>query len=263
MSRVIAIANEKGGVAKTTTSISLAGILVDCGKTVLLVDMDPQASLTVYLGVRPQSVRKSAADILMHSADPECIPTEIPNLDLIPSNNELALTERFLTVRRNHLHILKNALSKIKHYDVIILDSPPSLAIITQNVLVASDLLIIPVIPEYLAVTALRDITKLIQALRKKANPQLSYRILFTLVDQRIKSHNTICNKFREKFGNAIYETEIHIDTRLRDASSAGLPISHFLKQTRSAQEYHALLMEINAHFLALDSAIPQHSPFF
>lgn len=263
MPRVIAIANEKGGVAKTTTSISLAGTFVEAGKTVLLVDMDPQASLTVYLGVTPHSLRKSSADILIHSADPECISTEIPNLDLIPSNNELALAERFLTIRRNHQHILKEALSKIMHYDAIIIDSPPSLGIITQNALVAADLLIVPVIPEYLAVTALRDITQLIQTLRVKANPRLSYRILFTLVDQRIKSHNTVCSKFREKFGSAIYDTEIHIDTRLRDASSAGLPISQFLAQTRSALEYQALLEEITAQFIELDSAIPKQSPFF
>jgi chromosome partitioning protein len=263
MPRVIAIANEKGGVAKTTTTISLAGTLVENGKTVLLIDLDPQASLTIYLGVSPHAARKSVADILMHSSEAECLPTEIPNLDLIPSNSEVALAERFLTVRSNHLHILKQALTKIKNYDAIIIDSPPALGITTQNALVAADLLIIPVIPEYLAVTALRDITQLIQTLRVKANPRLSYRILFTLVDQRIKSHNVIRSRFREKFGNAIYETEIHIDTRLRDASSAGLPISHFLTQTRSAREYRALLQELNAQFVELDPTIQNQSPFF
>lgn len=245
MSRIIAIANEKGGVAKTTTAISLGGVLVERGQSVLLIDLDPQASLTVYLNISPYLVKTSVADIFLNGSPPVLLKTGINNLDLVPSNPDLVLAERFLAVRQDYKKILKNALQNIRKYDAIIIDCPPSLSAVTQNAFVAANLMIIPVIPEYLAVYTLRNLTKLIKSIRATENPQLSYRILFTMVDQRIKSHNTIKDRFREKFSNAIYNTEIQIDTRLRDASTAGFPITQYLPKTRSALQYRALANEI------------------
>ena len=151
MTRIIAISNEKGGVAKTTTAVSLGGALVEMGREILLVDLDPQANLSLALGITPQNVRRSIADILLNSAAPLSISreTSIPGLDLIPSNSEMGMAERFLPIRQNYKFVLREALSSIHHYDSIILDCPPSLGVITINALVAADLLIIPTHAEY------------------------------------------------------------------------------------------------------------------
>jgi chromosome partitioning protein len=244
MARVIAIANEKGGVAKTTTAISVGGVLAEMGRNVLLIDMDPQASLTVYLGFAPHGTNTSIADVLLNAANPIPLHTTIPNIALLPSHPDLAFAERSLTVREHYKQTLRHSIEGLDNYDEIIIDCPPSLGVLTQNALVAAELLIMPVVPEYLAVYALRDTTQLIRSIRETDNPQLSYRILFTIVDQRIKSHNTICSRFREKFGEAIYQTVIQIDTRLRDASIAGLPITHYIPGTRSSTQYRALVHE-------------------
>jgi len=245
MALAIAITNEKGGVAKTTTAISLGGVLADMGHKVLLVDMDPQASLTVYFGITPHIESNSVANVIMEEAAPVPKKTSITNLHILPSHPELALAERLVKDRKDYRRLLKNGIKQLNHFDTIIIDCPPSLGVLTQNALVAAELMIIPVVPEYLAVYALRDTTQLIKSIRETDNPHLSYRILFTIVDQRIKSHMTICNRFREKFGEAIYTTEIQIDTRLRDASIAGLPITHYLPDTRSAHQYRSLVQEL------------------
>jgi chromosome partitioning protein len=245
MFQVIAIANEKGGVAKTTTAISLGGVLVEMGRKVLLIDMDPQASLTVYLGITPHTENNTVASVLMNGSTPFPRETPIQNLYLLPSHPELAEVERNLSTREGYRLLLKHGLQQINAFDSIIIDCPPSLGLLTQNALVAAELMIMPVVPEYLAVYALRDTTQLVKSIRETDNAYLSYRILFTIVDQRIKSQVTICNRFREKFGDAIYNTIIQIDTRLRDASIAGLPITHFLPDTRSSHQYRDLAKEI------------------
>jgi chromosome partitioning protein len=244
MTRVITIANEKGGVAKTTTAISLGGVFAEMGNKVLLVDIDPQASLTVYLGINPQLGSQSVAEIIFNSAVPQAQKTKIPNLFLLPSHVNLGTMDGKITNLEDARTLLKNGLQQMQDFDTIIIDCPPSLGLLTQNALVAAELMIMPVVPEYLAVYALKDTTQIIKSIRERENPQLSYRILFTIVDQRIKSHKLICKRFRETFGDAIYQTEILIDTRLRDASIAGLPITHYLPDTRSARQYKALVQE-------------------
>ncbi len=245
MTKIIAIANEKGGVAKTTTAISLGGVLVEMGHKVLLIDMDPQASLSVYFGITPHAPENTMAKVILNGSKPNPFETTIHNLFVLPSHHELANVQQKITIREDYRLLLKKGIQHLNSFDTIIIDCPPSLGLLTQNALVAADLLIIPFIPEYLAVFALRDTTQLIKSIRETDNAQLSYRILFTIVDKRIKSHSTICNRFREKFGQAIYNSEILIDTRLRDASIAGLPITHYLPDTRSAQQYRALAKEL------------------
>ena len=245
MSKIIAVANEKGGVAKTTTAISLGGAFVLAGKSVLLVDMDPQASLTIYFGFYPSESFTSTADILINSAVPKVLSTGIPRLNIIPASRDLSLADRFLTVRKDSIKILKEALSSFRDFDVIIIDCPPSLGITTQNALVAADLLITPVTPEYLAVNTLRTIFQLIRSIRSTENPTLVYRILFTIVDKRIRSHLTISSRFRDKFPSAVLKTQIRVDTRIRDASMIGVPVMMYAPKTRSALEYQSLITEI------------------
>lgn len=250
MTQIIAIASEKGGVAKTTTAAALGGALVQMGQDVLLIDLDPQASLTLALGIPPHTVRHSVADVLINSAAPISISREttIPGLDLLPSNSEMVLAERFLPIRREYKHILKEALSHIPLYNTIILDCPPSLGVITHNAMVASDLLIIPTVPEYLSIYSLRNILRDIRAIRKSDNPFLNYRILITMLDRRIGSHITLSDQLRATFSEAILQNQIQVDTRLRDSTVAGLPITHFAPRSRSAQQYLALAQEITQH---------------
>lgn len=247
MTRIIAIANEKGGVAKTTTAISLGGALAEMKQDVLLIDLDPQANLSLALGVPPHNVRRSIADVLLNSAPPVNISreTSIPGLDLIPSNSEMALTERFLPIRQRYQTVLRQALSSIKMYDTIILDCPPALGAITQNALVAADLLIIPTQVEYFSVYALRNVMKMIRSIREDENPNLSYRILITMLDIRVGSHKTLSKQLRSTFGKAMFNTAIQIDSQLRESAIAGIPINHYSPRSRSAEQYRTLAKEL------------------
>jgi len=247
MSNVIAIASEKGGVAKTTTALSLGGALVESGQDVLMVDLDPQASLTLSLGIPPHTIRRSIADVLLNSVSPVSVSrqTVIPGLDLVPSNGSLELAERFLPVRRNYRTILRDILREIQLYDTVVIDCPPSLGAVTANAIVAADLLCVPTIPEYLSVYSLRNVLNLIRTVREKNNPKLKYRILVTMLDKRIKSHLALNEQIRSTFKDAVFKTIIQVDTRLRDAAIAGYPITHFATKSRSALQYRALVEEL------------------
>lgn len=250
MPNIIAISNEKGGVAKTTTSVSLAGALVEMGKEILLVDLDPQANLTLALGISPEKVRKSISDILLNSASPLSISREttIPGLDIIPANSEMGLAERFLPIRQKYKFILREALTNVNSYDTIILDCPPSLGVITQNALVAANLMIIPTQAEYFSTYALKNVMGIIRSIRESDNPQLSFRILITMKDIRIRSHKSLSEQLRSTFGKAVFETTIQIDTKLRETSIAGLPITHYFPQSRGAQQYRSLAQELEEY---------------
>ncbi len=247
MTQIIAIASEKGGVAKTTTAISLGGALVELGQEVLMVDMDPQASLTLSLGIPPHKVRRSIADVLINLAPPVSVSreTSIPGLDLLPSNFEMELAERFLPIRKDYKHILRETLQSVRLYDTIILDCPPSLGAVTSNALVAADMLIIPTHPEYLSIYSLRNVLRVVRTIRAEENPTLNYRILITMLDQRVGSHITLSEQLRSTFKGAVFNTTIQVDTRLRDSTIAGVPITHFARNTRSAGQYRDLAQEL------------------
>ncbi|MBT3389335.1 MAG: ParA family protein [Chloroflexi bacterium] len=247
MTNIIAIASEKGGVSKTTTAVSIGGALVKSGREVLLIDLDPQASLTLALGTPPHTIRHSTADMLFTATTPIGLSreTSIAGLDLIPSNAELIMAERFLPIRKDYKNILKNLLANIQLYDTIILDCPPALGAITHNALVAANLLVIPTLPEYLSVYTLRNMLSIVRSIRMKDNPKLNYRILISMFDQRIGSHISISKQLRTTFKQAVCNTIIQVDTRLRDSTVAGIPITHFAANTRSAKEYRALAQEL------------------
>lgn len=247
MRQIITVANEKGGVAKTTTVLSLGGALVEAGFEVLLVDLDAQANLSLGLGVDPGKVRRSIADVLLNSASLLNISreTSIPGLDLAPSNMDMGLAERFLSIRQDYEHVLQNAIKNVPPYDYILLDCPPSLGAVSLNALTAADLIIIPTQPEYFSVHGLRGVLATIRRIRNQGNPNLSYRVLITMMDRRNRIHRTLSDQLRATFGDGVLQTVIEIDTKLRESTVVGLPITQYFTRSRSALQYRALAQEL------------------
>lgn len=272
---VIAIANQKGGVAKTTTAVSLGGALARHNQEVLLVDLDAQANLTLALGKDPSRVRGSVTEVLFNSASLLSVSreTSIPGLDLVPANAGMDLAERFLPVRKDYETILRRALrSELRpagassttppavyprsvppnpptiHYDYVLLDCPPFLGAVTLNALVAADILIIPTQPEFFSANALRTMTAAIRQVRSQHNPDLVYRILITLSDRRNRIHREVGEQIRNTFGEGVFQTIIEVDTKLRESAIEGLPITYYKNQSRSALQYEALAQELMAN---------------
>ncbi len=249
MPYVIAISNEKGGVAKTTTTFSLGAALTETGKDVLLIDLDPQGNLTLANGIEPGEAKLNSGEMLLDqlNAKETIRQTSTPRMDIIPSHPRLAEAEQFLPVRTNYTSTLKNALSTqdVHKYDYILLDCPPSMGAITVNALTAADLLIIPTQAEYFSAYALRDMMMLIRRIRKDSNPELAYRILITLLDQRNRAHRAIREQLQQTFGVGLFETVIEVDTRLRESPIIGVPITQYRPNSRGSQQYRVLAQEL------------------
>jgi chromosome partitioning protein len=250
MTHIIAVANEKGGVAKTTTAVSLGGAFVEMEKDVLLVDLDPQANLSLAVGIPPHKVRRSVADVLLNATTPMSVSREttIQGLDVLPANADMGMAERFLPIRQNYQLLLKKALETIQLYDIIILDCPPSMGAVTLNALVAADLLIIPTQAEFLSAYALRHVMATIRSVREQDNPNLMYRILITMLDVRIGSHKALSQQLHDTFGKAVLQSIIRIDSKLRESTIAGLPITHYVPRSRGALQYRALAQELEQY---------------
>ena len=252
MSYIIAIANEKGGVAKTTTTLSLGASLVESGNEVLLIDLDAQANLSLALAVDPISNYQSTSNVFLDGTSPTSISREtgIPGLDLIPSNQEMVQTEKFLHVRPNYETILQNALrtDPNMHYKYIILDCPPFLGSVTFNALAAADMLLIPTQPEFFSVHALKSMLSLVRTIRNKHNPRLTYRLLITMLDRRNRTHRNMGEQLRSTFGTGLLNTTISTDTKLRESPIAGMPIIYYAPKSRAAQQYRSLAEEINQY---------------
>lgn len=259
MTTIIAVANPKGGVGKTTTAASLAGVLAEQDQEVLLVDLDPQAHLTLAMGVNPLKVRRSIVDVIcdkvgLYHAIRE---TRFPGIDLLPSRPEFA--EAMLSLPGDYQkldqHFFKNGktqvltspreiASDLEVYHFVILDCPPSWNRILYYALHAAHLLLIPVQPEYFSVYNLKSVMAVIQQARK-TNPQLSYRLLFTLADPQNPLHDELSAQIRGAFEAAVLETTIQIDPQLPQSAAAGLPITEFDPEALSVGQYQALLAEI------------------
>jgi chromosome partitioning protein len=249
MTYVVAISNEKGGVAKTTTTLSLGAALAEAGKKVLVVDLDPQANLTLALGIEPGSAAVTSSHILIESAPlmSARLKTEIENLDLIPSHSSIESAEQFLPVRTHYTSGLKHAIDNAAPlpYDYIIFDCPPFLGAITTNALSASDLLLIPTQAEYFSAYALRNMMGIIRRVRLESNPDLGYRILVTMLDKRNRTHRNIQEQLQNTFGEGLFKAVIEVDTKLRESPIAGLPITRYKPSARGSQQYRELAQEL------------------
>jgi chromosome partitioning protein len=249
MSYIIAVSNEKGGVAKTTTTLSLGGALAEAGHKVLVMDLDPQANLTLALGVEPGYAAVTSSHILIESAPlmSARLSTEIENLDLIPSHASIESAEQFLPIRTHYTSGLKRALDAASPlpYDYVIFDCPPFLGAITTNALSAADLLIIPTQAEYFSAYALRNMMGIIRRVRQESNANLGYRIIITLLDRRNRTHRNIQEQLQNTFGEGLFKTVIEIDTKLRESPIAGLPITRYRPSARGSQQYRELAQEL------------------
>jgi len=248
MAYVIAVANEKGGVAKTTTSVSLGASLAEEGQRVLLVDLDPQANLSLDLGAEPEKVQQTMVKVFTDSASLHSVITQtnVERLDLIPSNSELGMLERFLPTRAGYETSIRRALvNNISDYQFLIFDCPPFLGSVTLNALVASNLLLVPTQAEYFSIYALRNLMNLLRRIRAQYNPGLTYRLILTMYDRRNRIHRNLYEQLQTTFGNGLFSTVIETDTKLRESSIAGLPITNHSPKSRSAIQYRALAQEI------------------
>jgi len=243
----IAIANEKGGVAKTTSTISIGAVLAESGSKTLLIDLDPQANLSLAFGIEPAKTKKSSASLFVESAQAQELiqVTNVPGLAIIPSNMETSLAERLLPGRPNYENVLKINLDTLEDYDFILMDCPPFLGALTLNALVASHLLIIPTQAEFFSIFALKNLMSLVRRVRNQYNPQLTYRLLLTMVDRRNRTHRTMSEQLRTSFNSGVLQSVIEVDTKLRESPIAGVPIIQYAPKTRSSLQYRALTQEI------------------
>ncbi len=252
MTHVIAISNEKGGVAKTTTTLSLGAALGELGRRVLLIDLDPQANLTLALGFEPAKVEHTSGEILLDAAPllEARLQTNFVGLELIPANLSLEHAEQVLPVYLDYTSRLRSAIEKASPlpYDFIIMDCPPSLGAITVNALSAANLLIIPTQAEYFSAYALRDMMTIVRQVRADDNPNLAYRILVTLLDQRNRTHRNILEQLERTFGEGLFKTIIEVDTKLRESPILGLPITQYRPTSRGATQYRSLAEELIAY---------------
>jgi chromosome partitioning protein len=248
---IIALSNEKGGVAKTTTAVSLGASFAETGMKVLLVDLDPQANMTLALGMEPSKIKLSSAAVFLENTPIASIiqHTSFPNVDIVPSKEEMATSERFLPMRPEYECTLRNSLSaQPLDYDIVLMDCPPSLGVITLNAYIASNLLVIPTQAEYFSVYALRNLMTWIRRVRAQYNPGLKYRLLLTMFDRRNRTHRVLSEQLRTNFEDGMLSTIIEIDTKLRETAIAGVPILVHAPKSRASFQYRALAQEISEY---------------
>jgi chromosome partitioning protein len=260
MSRVIAIANQKGGVGKTTTAINLGASLAVAEKKTLVVDIDPQGNATSGLGLERRDTLPTVYDVLIGerpAQDAVASAVHFPTLDLIPSTRDLVGAEIELVEAQNRETILRRALKEVRErYDYVLVDCPPSLGLLTLNTLTAADSVLIPIQCEYYALEGLSQLLNTIRLVQKGLNPSLDIEgVLLTMYDRRLNLSRQVAAEAREYFGGKVYRTAIPRNVRLAEAPSFGKPIVLYDVLSQGAQAYLQLAKEVLARLPAGESA--------
>lgn len=261
--RVWAVANQKGGVAKTTTSIALAGLLADAGKRVVVVDLDPHGSMTSYFGHDPDSLEHSSFDLFQHKGSvpqglPQqlLLPTSHERIFLLPSSTALATLERQSPGQSGLGLVIAKSLAQLwQDFDYALIDSPPLLGVLMVNALAASQQLVIPVQTEFLAVKGLERMVNTLAMINRSRQQALPYTIVPTLFDRRTQASMSTLRLLRNSYLEHLWPAYIPVDTRLRDASRAGLAPSRFDNNSRGVIAYRALLKHLLSQQIAAQVA--------
>lgn len=246
--RILSIANQKGGVGKTTTAVNLATALAAIGKRVLLVDLDPQGNASTGLGIKRAGIRKSTYDVIFDDASvAETVqPTKVPGLFVLPSSIHLSGAEIELVAADHREYRLQKALRVPLPYEYVIIDCPPSLSLLTLNALVASDSIVVPLQCEFFALEGLSHLVKTIERVNKSFNPRLDiHGVVLTMFDRRNNLSDQVAADVRAYFGDKVYKTIIPRNVRLSEAPSYGLPAIVYDMKCPGARAYISLASEV------------------
>lgn len=249
MGRIIAIANQKGGVGKTTTAINLSACLAEAGQRVLVIDIDPQGNTTSGLGVMKDEIENTVYEVMLQEIGMEdaIIKGVFDNLDIVPSNVNLAGAEIDLIDAEDREYILKNEIGKIKSgYDYIILDCPPSLSMLTVNAMTAANTVLVPIQCEYYALEGLSQLIHTVNLVKERLNSRLKMEgVVFTMYDSRTNLSNQVVENVKNNLNQRIYQTMIPRNIRLAEAPSFGMPITKYDPKSSGAEAYMSLADEI------------------
>jgi len=247
MGKIIAVANQKGGVGKTTTCVNLCAALAETGADVLLCDMDPQSNATSGMGVDKNRDVPNMYNVLIEGVDASSVLVETPYGDVLPSNKIMSGAGVELVTTQNREFVLKKVLAEIRgRYDYILIDCPPSLEMLTLNSLCAADTVLIPVQCEYYALEGLTDLISTIRMIKKALNPALDIEgVLLTMYDSRTSFSAQVADEIKKFFKQRVYNVAIPRNVRLAEAPSHGMPVSVYDKNSRGALAYAELAKEI------------------